>query len=124
MGEETGGQYVGTGGLYRVHNETPSINVNKHPQYVCWKSDYLAMQLSMLFRLQIYTNTYTHKAFDGGYYTFPNHEVDVYTLGGDLVFFGFCTPSFSTLSACKQNKQQTSPSKLSLPVNKLINKSA
>ena len=25
MGEETGGQYVGTGGLYRVHNETPSI---------------------------------------------------------------------------------------------------
>ena len=97
--------------------------VNKH-QYVCWKSDYLAMQLSMLFRLQIYTNTYTHKAFDGGYYTFPNHEVDVYTLGGDLVFFGFCTPSFSTLSACKQNKQQTSPSKLSLPVNKLINKSA
>ena len=52
----------------------------------------------------------THKAFDGGYYTFPNHEVDVYTLGGDLVLFGFCTPSFSTLSACKQNKQQTSPS--------------
>ena len=101
---------MGTGGLYRVTMRHLVSYVNKHPQYVCWKSDYLAMQLSMLFRLQIYTNTYTHKAFDGGYYTFPNHEVDVYTLGGDLVFFGFCTPSFSTLSACKQNKQQTSPS--------------
>jgi len=80
--------------------------VNKHPQYVCWKSDYLAMQLSMLFRLQIYTNTYTHKAFDGDIIHF-------------LIMRLMCTPWegtwFSLVSAHH-------PSPRCLPVSKTNNK--